>query len=123
MRFPASQGDPIMASGRTEAFELLKAYLGTTLAFGILLNRLSSFSISQAAVIAALTAGAGFVVHELAHRVVARAFGAQARFWANNLMLLLAIIGAFFVAIVLSYGAMAVSALLLWLIRLQRVTL
>ncbi len=95
MRFLAPQGDPVTASGRTEAFELFKAYLGTTLAFGILLSRQFSFTVGEAALIAALTAGSGFVLHELGHRVVARAFGAQARFWANNLMLLVAIAGAF----------------------------
>jgi Zn-dependent protease len=37
----------------------------------------------------------GFVVHELAHRVVARNYGAQAHFVANNQLLIVSIVIAF----------------------------
>ncbi|GAC1557765.1 MAG: peptidase M50 [Herpetosiphon sp.] len=94
MRFGVGQQDRFAASGRTEAFELLKAWLGTTFAFAIILSR-QDFTYVEAGIIAALTAGIGFVLHELGHRVVARAFGAEARFWANDGMLVLSILGAF----------------------------
>jgi len=44
--------------------------------------------------IAALVCGLGFVLHELAHRIVARRFGAQAHFVANTQMLLLSLVVA-----------------------------
>lgn len=46
-------------------------------------------------VMAALTAGLGVILHELAHRVVARAYGATAHFIANDTMLILSIVIAF----------------------------
>jgi Zn-dependent protease len=85
-------------------FELLKAWLGTTLAYAILLaggNILDSFFLT-ALWIAGVVCGLAFVLHELAHRIVARHYGAEAHFIANNGMLLVSIaiafLGAFFAA-------------------------
>jgi Zn-dependent protease len=78
-------------------FELLKAWAGTTLAYAILISRgnfLSSlFLISL--LISAIVCGLGFVFHELAHRIVARNYGAEAHFIANNAWLVLSIVIAF----------------------------
>jgi Zn-dependent protease len=78
-------------------FELLKAWLGTTLAYAILLtggNILDSVFLT-ALWIAGVVCGLAFVLHELAHRIVARHYGAEAHFIANNGMLLVSIAIAF----------------------------
>lgn len=85
-----------------EIWEFGKAWLGTALAFAVLFssgNRNIAFFTSPAffrlLLITALTAGVGVILHELAHRVVARHFGATAYFVANDGMLVLSILIAF----------------------------
>jgi Zn-dependent protease len=84
--------------GRTnDNFELLKAWAGSTLAFAVYVSRGSLFSprFLLSLLIAAVVCGLAFVLHELAHRVVARNYGAEAHFVANNGMLLVSIALAF----------------------------
>lgn len=79
-------------------FELLKAWAGTTLAYAILrtgAQNLLSFAFVSNLLIAGVVCGLAFVFHELAHRVVARRFGAEAHFVANNGWLLISIVVAF----------------------------
>lgn len=88
--FPSSQ----RAFGRNnERLELLKAWGGTTLAFAILFYQ--ALGIVEALVIMAVAAGLGIILHELAHRAMARHFGSHAYFMANDLMLVVAVIMAF----------------------------
>jgi len=77
--------------------ELLKAWAGTTLAFAILQSGGSVLdrTFLTALWISGVVCGLAFVLHELAHRVVARNYGAQAHFVANNAMLLVSILIAF----------------------------
>jgi len=79
-------------------FELLKAWAGTTLAYAILqtgAGNLLSFAFLIGLFIAGVVCGLAFVFHELAHRIVARRFGAEAHFVANNGWLLISIVVAF----------------------------
>lgn len=86
-----------------EVVEFAKAWLGTALAFAVLFSNVSFGNIEALTspqflewlLLAALTAGVGVILHELAHRVVARSFGAEAYFVANNGMLVFSIILAF----------------------------
>lgn len=95
---------PKATSGRrNEKLELLKAWGGTTLAFTLAeWSRRSQISLVEIFVIMAVTAGLGIVLHELAHRAVARHFGSEAYFQANDTMLvvsvLIAVSGFFFAA-------------------------
>jgi len=77
--------------------ELLKAWAGTTLAFAILQSGGSILDrrFLTALWISGVVCGLAFVLHELAHRVVARHYGAEAHFVANNGMLLVSIVIAF----------------------------
>ncbi len=94
-----SIGQP-RAGRPNEIVEFAKAWLGTALAFAVLfggirlgsLDRLSSPAFLQLLLLTGLTAGVGVVLHELAHRVVARSFGADAYFVANDGMLVLSVI-------------------------------
>lgn len=90
--------EAIFRGQANDNFELLKAWAGTTLAYAVLRtgagNLLSTGFISNL-LVSAVVCGLGFVLHELAHRVVARRYGAEAHFVANNGWLLLSIVIAF----------------------------
>jgi Zn-dependent protease len=76
-------------------FELLKAWAGTTLAYAILQTGAQNLLTSRFPInllVAGVVCGLAFVFHELAHRVVARRFGAEAHFVANNGWLVLSIV-------------------------------
>jgi Zn-dependent protease len=83
----------------TEIRDLALAWVALTVAFAILLFRRTLFS-GDLAVIAvlfgmcALTAGVAFLLHELAHKVVAQRFGQVAEFRADYQMLGLAVLSA-----------------------------
>ncbi|GIV90117.1 MAG: peptidase M50 [Chloroflexus sp.] len=87
--------DTIFDRPRDDTIELLKAWAGTTLAFAIMqtgASNLISGAFVLNLVVAAIVAGVGFVLHELAHRIVARGYGAEAHFIANDRWLLLSIL-------------------------------
>lgn len=95
--------------GRTnDNFELLKAWAGSTLAFAIVQsgpqNILSPLFV-RVLLISAVVCGLAFVLHELAHRIVARGYGAEAHFIANNGFLLISIVIAFFSFFIAAPGA------------------
>ncbi len=76
-----------------EIFEIGKAWVAIFVMFAIAINGFSfsdKFLFSLFA--ASLTAGIGFLAHELAHRTVARRFGTKARFRAFNMMLVIGIL-------------------------------
>ena len=99
--------DEISLRGRNDNIELLKAWIGTSLGFGIYIvgGQIFNPSFMYALTIAALTCGIGFLLHELAHRIVARHFGAEAHFVANNGWLLLSVGIAFLGVFVAAPGA------------------
>jgi Zn-dependent protease len=79
-----------------ELKELAKAWVAISLAFAIVMV---GFSLTQqflsAIVISAFTVGIGFLLHELAHKLVAQRYGAWAEFRAFDQMLLFAVIMSF----------------------------
>jgi Zn-dependent protease len=88
----------VALGGRNDNVELFKAWAGTSLAFAVATtgpNNLLTGAFAINLVIAMIVAGVGFVLHELAHRVVARGYGAEAHFIANNGWLLISIVLAF----------------------------
>jgi Zn-dependent protease len=100
--------DEAVFQGQTnDNFELLKMWVGTTLAFAIASRSgdvLGSGFLNQL-VLSAIVCGLAFVLHELAHRVVARYYGAEAHFVANNGMLLVSIVIAFLGVLFAAPGA------------------
>ncbi len=74
-----------------ELRDLVAAWLVLGIAFGNLLGGLEIYTVA----VALLTAGVGFLLHELAHRVVARRFHLAAEFRANYEMLAIAFFGSF----------------------------
>lgn len=80
-----------------DVVELAKAWAGTSLAYAVYntgaVNLLSP-AIIENLLVACIVCGLGFVVHEMAHRQVARRFGAQAHFAADNRWLLISLLVA-----------------------------
>ena len=87
---------------RAELTDLLVAWLALGVAFAFFFERVTPMTIGDfllspafvgAMVINLLTVGVGFLLHELAHKVVAVRFGQYARFKADYKMLAFAIVG------------------------------
>lgn len=80
----------------TERNDLLISWVTISIAFSILLGRgflgLTTFPIMFP--IALVTVGAGFIAHELAHRAVAKHFGAHAEYRAWQAGLVFAVLSA-----------------------------
>jgi Zn-dependent protease len=90
--------EAIFRGQSNDNIELLKAWAGTTLAYAILqtgASNLLTIGFLISLFVSAVVCGLAFVLHELAHRIVARRFGAEAHFVANNGWLLLSILIAF----------------------------
>ena len=93
-----------------ELFEILKAWVAISLAFGIVLTAdIFSQDIILSLILAALTVGIGFLAHELAHKVVAQRYGCRAEFKAFNGMLVLAVVMSFFGFVFAAPGAVFIS--------------
>ena len=85
-----------LRTSETEIKHLLVAWLAISLAFTIIFERTlrpQAFALTFLA--SALTVGLGFVLHELAHKIVAQRYGSWSEFRAEPLMLLFAILTAF----------------------------
>lgn len=86
-----------MRFSRIEVEHLLRAWIFVSLAFAILFG---GFSLDRRFVVtlglAAITAGIGFLGHELMHKYVAQRYGCWAEFRANDFMLGLMVLLSFF---------------------------
>lgn len=90
--------DEAVFSGQPrDNIELLKAWAGSALAYAVFQanGAILQPEFVSLLIIAAIVCGLAFVLHELAHRVVARSYGAEAHFVANNGMLIISILIAF----------------------------
>ncbi len=94
-----------------EIIDIVKAWLAISIAFAILNARSDIFSPSFFInlLVAAITVGLGFLLHELAHKKLAQKYGCFAEFRAFNMMLLLAIVFSFFGFIFAAPGAVFIS--------------
>jgi Zn-dependent protease len=103
----SSPDERAFAGGTNDNIELLKAWAGTSLAFAIFIvgGQVLQPGFLTFLIIAAITCGIGFLLHELAHRIVARNYGAEAHFVANNPWLLLSIVIAFASIFIAAPGA------------------
>lgn len=91
-----------MKFSKVEITDLVKAWIAISIAFGIVLrsgNFLNSF------LLAGITVGVGFLLHELAHKMVAQHYGYWAEFRSYDKMLLLAIVFSFFGFVLAAPGA------------------
>ncbi len=99
-----------MDTSSTELKDIIKAWLAISIAFAVTLSEsifTSDFYIKF--IIASLTVGIGFVLHELAHKITAQRYGCHAEFKSFDNMLLLAIVTSFFGFILAAPGAVMIS--------------
>ncbi len=99
-----------MRFSQQELRDLLKAWLAISLAFAIVI---SGFSLSArflySFILAGLTVGIGFLMHELAHKFVAQRYHCWAEFRSFDQMLFLAIAMSFFGFVFAAPGAVMIS--------------
>ena len=99
-----------ISTSETELKDLLKAWIAVSIAFAIILSG-SVFSADFYAkfIIASLTVGVGFLLHELGHKLAAQRYGCFAEFRSFDTMLILAIAMSFFGFIFAAPGAVMIS--------------
>ncbi len=95
----------------TELSQIFRAWLAISFAFAVLLNRGLSFDSRFFILmgVAAGTVGIGFLLHELAHKIVALRFGCRAEFRSFDTMLILAVLMSFFGFILAAPGAVFIE--------------
>ena len=76
---------------KEEVRDLVKAWIAISIAFGVIIGDRNILSLDFLFnfVLAAITVGIGFLLHELAHKIVAQKYGLWAEFRAWNPMLIL----------------------------------
>ncbi len=96
-----------MRFSRPEVVDITKAWVAISIAFGIVISH--NFPFFYSFIISALTVGIGFLLHELAHKMVAQNYGYRAEFHSFDQMLLLAIFFSFFGFVFAAPGAVFIS--------------
>jgi Zn-dependent protease len=94
-----------------EIVDLIKAWLATSVAFAIFFTVGSDVEFGAFILfmlIAAFTAGVGFLLHELMHKFTANRFGVAAEFRSHDLMLVVMILFAFLGFIFAAPGAVQI---------------
>lgn len=100
----------VFSTSRTEIIDIIKAWVAISIAFGIAMGGVSfTASFLFHILIAAITVGIGFLLHELSHKVVAQHYGCFAEFRAFDSMLLLAIAFSFIGFIFAAPGAVMIA--------------
>ena len=100
-----------------EIDHLIKAWLAISFAFAIFFSSVSFFTIGSIFtfgfllifLLSASTAGLGFVIHEMCHKIVAQKYSCFAEFRANFTMLMFAIISSFFGFVFAAPGAVMIT--------------
>ena len=98
-------------TSEVELKDLLKAWLAISFAFAILFSGGLSLSLRfyYVFIVASLTVGVGFIVHELAHKLTAQHFGCFAEFRSFDMMLILAVAMSFLGFVFAAPGAVMIS--------------
>lgn len=99
------------STSHDEVLQILRAWAAISLAFAILLNRGFGFSprFFYLMLVAGFTVGMGFLLHELAHKVLALRYGCRAEFRSFDVMLVLAVAMSFFGFIFAAPGAVFIE--------------
>lgn len=97
-----------------EIRDLLKAWIAISIAFAVVLSKFPNLkalglSFYEVFVIAAVTVGTGFLLHELGHKLVAQRYGCFAEFRSFDQMLIIAIIMSFLGFVFAAPGAVMIQ--------------
>jgi len=95
-------------TSETEIRDLLKAWVAISIAFAMIMRGLAGLNFYQVFIVAAITVGTGFLLHELGHKLVAQRYGCFAEFRSFDQMLLLAIFMSFFGFVFAAPGAVMI---------------
>ena len=100
-----------ISTSKKEIIDLIKSWLAISLAFAILFTADIGINLQffYALIFSAITAGFGFLLHELAHKVVAQRYGCFAEFRSFDQMLVLAIVMSFFGVVFAAPGAVFIT--------------
>lgn len=99
-----------ISTSQTELKDLIKAWIAISAAFAILLSKpVFSFDFYAKFVIASLTVGTGFLLHELGHKILAQKYKCFAEFRSFDTMLIVAIAMSFFGFVLAAPGAVMIS--------------
>lgn len=101
-----------MRFSEIEKQHLLKSWLAVSVAFTILNTNLFNPGFMIYFIISLLTVGLGFIFHELAHKYVAQRFGCFAEYRANDQMLIIGILTAFFGFLFIAPGAVVIQGII-----------
>ena len=94
-----------MKFSEKEKYDLFKAWVAISLAFGIIIAKRLDISIFSAEftpllLVSALSVGIGFLLHEIGHKYVAQKYNFWAEFRSSDRMLMFAILLALFTPII-----------------------
>ncbi len=99
-----------ISTSEFEIKDLLKAWIAVSAAFAIALaGPVFSTGLYTKFIIASLTVGVGFLLHEMGHKIMAQKYGCFAEFRSFDSMLILAIAMSFFGFIFAAPGAVMIS--------------
>lgn len=99
-----------ISTSETELKDIIKAWAAISAAFAIILSgSIFSPGFYSKFILASLTVGIGFLLHEMGHKMVAQRYGCFAEFRSFDNMLLLAIAMSFFGFIFAAPGAVMIS--------------
>ena len=96
-------------TSQREIRDLIKAWIAISIAFAIVMRQLVTLKFYQAFIVAAITVGTGFLLHELGHKIVAQRYGCFAEFRSFDHMLMLAVLMSFFGFIFAAPGAVMIN--------------
>ncbi|MBI2651578.1 hypothetical protein HYX01_03845 [Candidatus Woesearchaeota archaeon] len=91
-----------------EIKDLIKAWIAISIAFAVAMKGFLMLNFYGIFIVASITVGTGFLLHELGHKLVAQRYGCFAEFRSFDNMLLLAIIMSFFGFIFAAPGAVMI---------------
>ena len=91
-----------------EKLDLLKAWVCISFAFALLMKSVWLPEFPLFFLISSITVGAGFLLHEIAHKAVAHNYSCYTEFRADNKMLVLAVISSFFGFVFAAPGAVII---------------
>lgn len=95
-------------TSETEIRDLAKAWLAISLAFAIVMRGMGGLSLYRIFIVASITVGTGFLLHELGHKIAAQRYGCFAEFRSFDQMLLLAVIMSLFGFVFAAPGAVMI---------------
>lgn len=99
-----------ISTSEREVKDIIKAWIAVSIAFAVILSKSifsSDFYIKF--IMASLTVGTGFLLHELGHKIAAQKYGCFAEFRSFDNMLIMAVAMSFFGFVFAAPGAVMIS--------------